>query len=107
LKAKKLIIVSADWDPLHKKLVKVAQKISAEYNLEIEELKEDWIFLTKYGEKDELGGADIPQIFLELKNGKIIHIMTKMPISEQGKIDEEKAIKILKEKIESILREKT
>lgn len=42
---------------------------------------EDYIFLMKHGEKDELGGADIPQIFVEFDDGSIKHVLTRVPVA--------------------------
>ena len=101
-KVKKIIVVTAQWDPLSSRVLKIASKIAEKYGLDIDKKEEDWIFLKKYGEKDELGGADIPQVFIELEDGSIIHVLTKLPLTEEGKADEEKAEKIIEEKISSL-----
>ncbi|RLE66269.1 MAG: hypothetical protein DRJ38_02020 [Thermoprotei archaeon] len=102
-KLKKLIVVTAQWDPVSSKILKIINRIAEKYNLNVEKKEEDWIFLKKYGEKDELGGADIPQVFIELEDGSIIHVLTKLPLNEEGKADEVKAEKIIEEKIASLL----
>lgn len=80
-RAKKLILVGAPWAAFNDKLKKLCQEVAAEKGLEFEEKIEDYIFLTKHGEKDELGGADIPQVFVELDDGTIKHVLTRVPIA--------------------------
>ena len=101
-KIKKIIVVTAQWDPLSSRVLKIASKIAEKYGLDIDKKEEDWIFLKKYGEKDELGGADIPQVFIELEDGSIIHVLTKLPLTEEGKTKKKKAEKIIEEKISSL-----
>ncbi len=103
MRIKKIIVVTAKWAPLSTRILKIVHKISEKHNIEVEEREEDWMFLKKYGEKDELGGTDIPQVFLELENGDIVHVLTKLPLNEMGKVDEEKAEEIIEEKISSLL----
>jgi len=80
-KAKKIIIVGASWAPFYSKLKKICKEIAEEKGLEFEEKIEDYMFLMKYGEKDELGGADIPQVFVEFDDGTIKHVLTKVPVA--------------------------
>jgi len=48
------------------------------------------MFLSKYGEKDELGGTDVPQVFVE-EEGQVAHILTKVPLDDRGKPNFEEA----------------
>lgn len=84
MKVKKIILVGAKWAPFHEKMKKLCEKIAEEKNIEFEEKIEDWMFLKRYGEKDELGGTDIPQVFVEYENGEIEHLLTKVPLSSDG-----------------------
>lgn len=79
-KPKKIIIVGASWASFHNKLKRICEEIAEEKGLEFEEKVEDFVFLSKYGEKDELGGADIPQVFIEYDDGTIKHVLTKVPV---------------------------
>jgi hypothetical protein len=79
-KAVKLIFVGADWAPFNDKLKRICQEVASARNVGFEERSEDYVFLAKYGEKDELGGADVPQVFVELDDGTIRHVLTKVPI---------------------------
>lgn len=80
-RAKKLILVGAPWAAFNDKLKKICQEVAAEKGLEFEEKVEDYVFLMKYGEKDELGGADIPQVFVEFEDGTVRHILTRVPVA--------------------------
>ena len=80
-KPKKIIIVGASWAPFYGKLKKICQEIAEEKGLEFEEKVEDYMFLMKYGEKAELGGADLPQVFVEFDDGTIRHVLTKVPVA--------------------------
>ena len=79
-KAVKLIFVGADWAPFNDKLKRLCQEVATAKGVEFEEKKEDYVFLTKYGETDELGGADIPQVFVQFDDGTIKHVLTKVPV---------------------------
>ncbi|ABL77709.1 hypothetical protein [Thermofilum pendens] len=77
----KVIYVGADWAPFNDKLKRLCQEFAASKGLAFEERNEDFVFLTKYGEKDELGGADIPQVFIGYDDGTVKHVLTKVPIA--------------------------
>lgn len=98
VKARKIIFVSATWAPFHSKIRKICEELASEINLDFEEKLEDWVFLKKYGEKDELGGSDIPQVFIEYDDGSIKHVLTKVPL-KGGKPDFEEAREILRNSI--------
>ena len=81
----KIVLVTADYDPLRGKVKRVLREVSQEKNVELEIRNEDWDFLIKYGEKDELGGFDLPQVFIVDKEGNVKHIITRVPLDEKGK----------------------
>ena len=95
----KVILVGAKWAPFHGKLKRICERVASEAGVDFEERIEDWVFLTKYGEKDELGGADIPQVFVEYDDGTIVHVMTKVPLNEQNRPDFAKAEELLRAKL--------
>jgi len=97
---KKLIVVTASYDPLRKRILRIVNNVASQKRLEVEVKEEDWIFLTKYGEKDELGGASIPQVFIEYDDGSIRHVLTRVPINERGKPDNEAAERIILDALE-------
>jgi len=77
----KLIFVGAAWAPFNDKLKRICEEVATTRKVEFEEKNEDYMFLTKYGEKDELGGADLPQVFVQFDDGTIKHVLTKVPIA--------------------------
>ncbi len=99
-KVKKIILVSARHHPLHRVWEEVAREISSRVNVELEVREEDYIFLNQYGEKDEYGLAWLPQLFAELEGGRIILLLSKMPLDHSLKPDKEQAIKEALSKLE-------
>lgn len=95
-----IIVVMADWEERSKYIMQICEGVSKIKNIPIEVKKEDYDFLVTYGEKDEFGGVEIPQVFIKLKDGTIKHAMTKIPDNEKGMPDIEMGIKQLLEKIE-------
>lgn len=98
-KVSKLIVVYTTWDPISKYVRRVCREVAKEEGIELDEREEDWEFLAKYGEKDEIAGVDIPQVLLQYDNGKIVHVMTRIPITDKGKPDIDKAKNIIKNAI--------
>ena len=92
---KKLIVVTASYDPLRKRILRIVNKVASQKGLEVEVREEDWVFLTEHGEKDELGGASMPQVFIEYEDGSIKHVLTRIPLNERGKLDNEAAESII------------
>ena len=92
---RKLIVVTASYDPLRKRIMRIVNNVASQKGLEVEIKEEDWIFLSRYGEKDELGGASIPQVFIEYDDGSIRHVLTRIPLNERGKPDNLAAQKII------------
>jgi len=92
---KKLIVVTASYDPLRKRIMRIVNNVASQRGLEIKVKEEDWIFLSKYGEKDELGGASIPQVFIEYDDGSIKHVLTRVPLNERGRPDNQAAESII------------
>ena len=91
---KKLVVVTTDWAPFSSKLIRICKEEAEKAGVELEVRKDDWIYLKRHGELDELGGADVPQVFLE-EEGEVKHVLTKVPLSEEGKPDFEKAREIV------------
>ena len=92
-KPEAIIVVTADWEAAGKYVMEACERASKELNLPVEVKKEDWNFLVDYGEKDEFGGVDIPQVFLKLDDGSIVHIMTRVPLTSKGEPDIDAAVK--------------
>jgi len=98
---KKIIAVIAEWEASSKYVKKIVEEISKETNLELEIKEEDWEFLVNYGVKDEFGGVEVPQVFLQDTNGNIKFVMGRVPLDDEGKPDLEKAKQILREAIKA------
>lgn len=101
MKVEGIIAVTADWEKRSEYALKICEAVSKAKNIPLEIRKEDYDFVVAYGEKDEFGGVEIPQIFIKLEGGAIKHVMTKIPDNEKGMPDIDMGIKKL---TESILR---
>ena len=99
VKAVSIIMVTANWEKASGYVKKACKKVAEELGLELEERKEDYEFLEKYGIKNEFGGLDIPQVFIKYDNNEIKYVMSRVPLTDKGKPDINKAIKIIKEAI--------
>ncbi|MBM5805053.1 MAG: hypothetical protein FJZ49_03145 [Candidatus Verstraetearchaeota archaeon] len=94
-----IIVVTADWERGSQYALKVCESVSKSTNIPVEIKKEDYDLLISFGEKDEFGGVDIPQIFLKLEGGAVKHVMTRLPDNDKGMPDIEQGIKKLAEAI--------
>jgi len=90
---KKLILVTASHHPHHKMFIKLLNKLVEELKVEKEIKSEDYLFLIKHGETDEFGMAWIPQLLVELEDGSIKPILTKMPFDKSLRPDLKEAYK--------------
>ncbi|OYT61207.1 MAG: hypothetical protein B6U69_04060 [Thermofilum sp. ex4484_15] len=98
-KLSKFIIVTSSYDPLRGKVENLVSKVARELGVNYEVREEDWDLLVKYGERDEVGGLDLPQVFAEYEDGSIKHLLTRIPLDERGKLDLSKAEEILRSKL--------
>jgi len=98
-KVRKLIIVTSSYDPLKGKITGLVSKVANELGVGYEVREEDWDLLVKYGERDEIGGLDLPQVFAELEDGTIRHLLTRIPLDDRGKLDLVGAERIIKGKL--------
>ncbi|MEM0362194.1 MAG: hypothetical protein QXH75_00035 [Sulfolobaceae archaeon] len=98
--SKKLILVTSESHPLHKIFMEITDEISKELNLEKEIKIEDYAFLADYGEKDEFDMPFLPQLLIQLSDGRIVPVLTKIPFDSQLKPDKnagkQEAIKKIK-----------
>jgi hypothetical protein len=99
--AKKLIAVIAEWETASKYVKKLVEEVSKNLNITLEVRNEDWDFLVTYGQKDEFGGVEVPQVFIEDDKGNIKFIMGRVPLDDEGKPDIEKGKKMLEEIIKN------
>lgn len=87
---KRLVLVTTDWAPFSDKIARICEEEAAKAGAAFEVRKDDWIYLTRHGEVDELGGADVPQVFVE-HEGQVAHVLTKVPLDNSGRPDFEEA----------------
>jgi hypothetical protein len=98
-----LILDTAEFHPLHKMWVNLAQNLSKEYGFDLEVKTEDYLFAISYGDKDDIGMAWLPQMFAELDDGRILLVMSQYPFDPATtKPSEELALKEAKKKLEEI-----
>jgi len=92
---KRIILALAEGAPLRRQMERMCKKVAEELGISFDVLVDDWDFLYKHAERDELGGIDLPQVFIELETGEIKHVLTRLPLDENGKVDIKTAEKIL------------
>ncbi|MBW9141197.1 MAG: hypothetical protein K1T65_05820 [Candidatus Aramenus sp.] len=102
MKPKKLILVTSDAHPLNKAFQNITDSISKELGIEKEVKIEDYSFLADYGEKDDFGMSWLPQLFVQMDDGKIYPILTNLPLDKSLKPDEEEGKKEALNKIKNL-----
>ncbi len=95
-KAVALIYVGADWEKASTNVKRLCETVSKETGVLFEAKEEDYDFLLQYGQKDEFGGVNIPQVFVKYDDGSIKHVMDRIPLTNEGKSDNEGALATLK-----------
>lgn len=103
MKAKKVILVTSESHPLHKAFLNVAEYVAKELGVEKEIKNEDYAFLSDYGEKDEFGMSWLPQLFVQMEDGRIYPVLTQMPLGSDLKADPEQGKKEALGKIKNLL----
>jgi hypothetical protein len=78
----KLILVTAKDHPHHKLWTKLLEELAKETGLETETRIEDYLLLTEHGDTDDLGMPWLPQILVELDNGEIRVLISKLPLNK-------------------------
>ncbi len=101
MKVEAIVAVTADWEKGSQYALQVAKAVSEGKNIPLEVRKEDYDLLISHGEKDEFGGVDMPQVFLKLEGGTMKHVMTRVPLKDNGQPDIELGIKKLSDAIAS------
>jgi len=100
----KVILDTADFHPLHKAWVKLAETLARELGVELEIKNEDYIYAIQYGETDDLGMAWLPQLFVQLDDGSVRLVLSRYPFDPATvKPSEELALKEARERINAIL----
>lgn len=92
MKVLKVVIVTADHHPYHKLWLSLAEKLSNILKVPLEVKIEDYVYLVEHGDKDEFGMSWLPQILVELEDGSIHWLLSRLPLNERLQPDENKAI---------------
>ncbi len=101
-KPRKLILVTAPHHPQHKLWVQLLEEIANEKGLDKEVRIEDYVLLVEHGDTDDLGMAWLPQLLVELDNGEIKLLLSRMPLDENLQPSLELAKKEVMKKLEEI-----
>ncbi|AFH42312.1 hypothetical protein FFONT_0322 [Fervidicoccus fontis Kam940] len=101
-KPKKLILVSAEHHPYHKKWLQLSQEVAQTLGLDFELKLEDYVFAIEHGVTDELGMAGLPQLFVEMEDGRIAVVLSEVPLDSNYQPDFEKSKAEVIEKIKNI-----
>jgi len=100
----KVILDAADFHPLHRDWVRLAEALARELGVELEVRNEDYLYAIQYGETDELGMAWLPQLFVQLDDGSVKLVLSRYPFDPVTvKPSEEMAFKEARERINAIL----
>jgi len=104
-KVKKVILDTAEHHPYHKKWVQLAESIANELSVELEVKYEDYVFAIQHGVTDDLGMAGLPQLMVELEDGKIHPVLHEIPLDKSFQPDFEMAKKVALERIRQFVEE--
>lgn len=100
----KVILDTADFHPLHRAWVQLAETLAKELGVELEVKNEDYLYAIQHGETDELGMAWLPQLFVQLDDGSVKLVLSRYPFDPTTvKPSEEMALKEARERIREIL----
>ncbi|MCE4627643.1 MAG: hypothetical protein F7C34_00635 [Desulfurococcales archaeon] len=103
-KVKKIILDTAEFHPLHKAWLNLAKRLAEEFGAELEVKKEDYLFAIDHGQTDDLGMASLPQLFVELDDGRIVLVLAEYPFDPKTtKPDKDMAYEQAKKKILEII----
>ncbi|MEM0340167.1 MAG: hypothetical protein QXN05_01295 [Acidilobaceae archaeon] len=103
VKPSKIILVSAEFHPLHKDWLRLAQRLASSLGIDLEVKLEDYVFVNQYGEKDDFGMAWLPQLFLVLEENNVFLLLSQYPFDKTTlKPDESLAIQEVKKKLKEL-----
>ena len=102
-KARKVVLVTATHHPLHQEWKKIAERVASELGVEIEIREDDYIYVNEYGDKDEYGMAWLPQLFVELDDGRVVLLLSKIPLTPAHKPDIDAAVKEALNRVKTVV----
>ena len=95
-------MVTAPHHPQHKLWIQLLEEVANEKGLDKEIRIEDYVLLVEHGDTDDLGMAWLPQLLVELDNGEIKLLLSRMPLDENLQPSLELAKKEVLKKLEEI-----
>jgi len=95
-------LVTAPHHPQHKLWIQLLEEVANEKGLDKEIRIEDYVLLVEHGDTDDLGMAWLPQLLVELDNGEIKLLLSRMPLDENLQPSLELAKKEVLKKLEEI-----
>ncbi|MFP3320994.1 MAG: hypothetical protein RXO24_10535 [Acidilobus sp.] len=102
----KVILDTEDFHPLHRSWSSLAEQVAKELNVELEVRKEDYVFAISYGDKDDLGMAWLPQLFVQLEGGQVKLVMSQYPFDPRTtKPSDSMALEEARKKIQEIQKD--
>ncbi len=101
----KLVLVTAEHHPHHRLWLQLLDRVASETGLEKEVKIEDYLYLIEHGDTDEYGMAWLPQLLVELDNGEVKLLLSKLPLNKKLEPDIEEAARIVLEKLKKISEE--
>ena len=101
---RKLVLVTSKGHPLHKYFTRIAEEVAKRIGAELEVREEDYIYLSKYGETDDLGLTWLPQLLAELDDGSVVKVLTQPVLDSRGKLDYEGGLREALGNIEKVLK---
>ncbi len=98
-----MVLVTDKDHALHKHFSEISEKLSKELNIPLEYKWGDYVYVSQYGDSDELGITWLPQLFAELEDGTVIKVLTQPNLSEAGYLDQERDYKASLETLKNYL----
>ncbi|MGC9071196.1 MAG: hypothetical protein ACP5HK_00645 [Acidilobus sp.] len=105
-KVKKVVLDTAEFHPLHRNWLNLAQTIAKELGVDLDVKTEDYVYAISYGDKDDLGMAWLPQLFLEMEDGSVKLVMSQYPFDPATtKPSDQMALDEARKKVQEILKD--
>ncbi len=105
-KARKVVLDTAEFHPLHRNWVNLAQTIAKDLGVDLEVKNEDYVYAISYGDKDDLGMAWLPQLFLEMEDGSVKLVMSQYPFDPSTtKPSDEMALQEARKRVQEITKD--
>ena len=105
-KIRKIVLDTIEFHPLHKAWVRLGEEIARDLGVDLEIIKEDYVYAITHGDTDDLGMAWLPQLFAELEDGAVRLILSQYPFDPQTTSpDEERALEEARKRVKEIIKD--